>query len=116
VERREPHQELVEGLAQLISAEQTPTDAPPSWPRFTFHSNESFPSSPQTVEQDDAPEHEPAPPADPPLAADDELQAARAHIQELIRQLAKSEKREHEMASMLEGMGVQFSAGRFKNR
>jgi hypothetical protein len=115
VERQEPHQELVEGLAQLISAEQTPIDAPRSSPRFTFHSNESFPNSPQTAEQADATDYEPAPPADQPLNAD-ELQAARAHVQELIRQLAKSEKREHELASMLERMGVQFSAGRFKNR
>jgi chromosome segregation ATPase len=116
VERQEPHEELVEGLAQLISAEQTPIDAPQSRPRFTFQSSESFPSSPQTAGQADPPEFEPTPPADPHLTADDELQSARAHVKELIRQLAQSEKRQHEMASMLKGMGVQFSAGRFKNR
>jgi hypothetical protein len=116
VERQEPHEELVEGLAQLISAEQTPIDAPPSRPRFTFQSSESFPSSPQTAGQADPPEYEPAPPADPPLTADDELHAARSHVKELIRQLAQSEKRQLEMASMLDVMGVQFSAGRFKNR
>jgi hypothetical protein len=65
------------------------------------------------AEQAANPEYEPAPPADPPL---DDLEAARARVIELNRQLARSEKRQSELASMLEGMGVQFSAGRFKKR
>ena len=114
MEYEEPHQELVEGLARLISARQTPFDALPSRPRFAFQSNEPFTSSSKTGRQTDTSEYQPGPPADSHLTADDELQAARARVEELNRQLARSEIRQREMASMLEGMGVQFSAGRFK--
>jgi hypothetical protein len=68
------------------------------------------------AEQADPQKYEPAPPADPPLTADDDLESARARVIELNRQLARSEKRQRELASMLEGMGVQFSTGRFKKR
>jgi chromosome segregation ATPase len=116
VEQQEPHQELVDGLTQLVAASQTSVDAPRSRPRLAFESNETFPSSPHTVEQAEPPKDEPAPSAEPPLSADAELQAARGQVDQLIRQLARSEKRQNELASMLEGFGVQFSAGRFKNR
>ena len=42
------------------------------------------------------------------MTAGDELKAARADVLELNRQLARSEKRQREMASMLDGMGFSF--------
>jgi len=109
MEKQEPHEELAEELAQLRSPRRAPINAvPPSRPRFAFQSNESVPSSPQTGGQAPPPENEPAPTADPALTPDEELRAARADVVELKRQLARYEKRQHEMASMLDGMGFRF--------
>jgi chromosome segregation ATPase len=114
VERDEPREELIEGLAQLMWAGNAPYKLTFAPPRFGFQPGESVADSGQAAELDDAPEHEPAPPRDRPLTPDQQLEATSANVEELTRKLTRSEKRQRELASMLDGLGVQFSKGQFK--
>jgi hypothetical protein len=107
-EQQARDQEILEDLARLRFAAPSPTggEPPPRPQKNTEQPHESLPGELETAGQAVRSEFPHGTPVAARSTSDDELEAARAQVEDLKRQLADAERVQTEMAAILGGMGI----------